>query len=66
MSAEQPVVRHLFWRSFYHRGFCDNSDALVSHQKNFIEALEKLERKAFEDGYHFSGNPVAYRPPRNN
>ncbi|HPN57010.1 MAG TPA: DUF523 domain-containing protein [Candidatus Omnitrophota bacterium] len=35
-------------------------------KKNFIEALEKLERKAFEDGYHFSGNPVAYRPPRNN
>ncbi len=33
-------------------------------KKVFIEELEQLERRAFEEGYVFAGHPVVYRPER--
>jgi uncharacterized protein YbbK (DUF523 family) len=33
-----------------------------SGKSKFVEELEKLERKAREDGYHFAGHPISYQP----
>ena len=35
---------------------------VTSGKRNFVEELGKMERRAWAEGYHFSGRPIMYKP----
>lgn len=41
-----------------------SAPSIFASRHEFVEDLEKMERKAFESGYFFAGKPISYRPDR--
>lgn len=37
---------------------------ITNGKRNFVEELAKMERRAIDQGYHFAGRPIIYKPAR--